>query len=313
MYNCTSDELIKTSFVEKFVEKITNGRKERTHRFYEIFSARGFLLEFDSNFGKVRLSGNSHIEDCEFLEILQNINYKKIYNKPHQDSIKEDNKEDIVQGRHVYFDNINTQQFDINNNQYLTEIFMNRIPVDIFRLNWGRDWYGKFNQFRKFECLPKIRVYDLEPFIARLVKSVSSIGISTWSSCEGHWGEPAYINFDRKYQRVWWQTIFNKFIRKKLNLICRWEWWENRCSISSPSGDLLELYLEIQDVARLIYDYRISLRNIKKDACSLLTNKHKSMNKKDLLSAFENFFEISITKNQSEKIGAAPTLFMSDL
>lgn len=305
MYNCTSDELIKTSFVEKFVEKITNGRKERTHRFYEIFSARGFLLGFDSNFGKVRLSDNSHIEDCEFLEILQNINYKKIYNKPHQDSIKEDNKEDIVQGRHVYFDNINTQQFDINNNQYLTEIFMNRIPVDIFRLNWGRDWYGKFNQFRKFECLPKIRVYDLEPFIARLVKSVSSIGISTWSSCEGHWGEPAYINFDRKYQRVWWQTILNKFIRKKLNLICRWEWWENRCSISSPSGDLLELYLEIQDVARLIYDYRISLRNIKKDACSLLTNKHKSMNKKDLLSAFENFFEISITKNQSEKIGAA--------
>ena len=313
MYNCTSDEPIKTSFVEKFVEKITNGRKERTHRYYEIFSARGFLLEFDSNFGKVRLSDNSHIEDCEFLEILQNINYKKIYNKPHQDSIKEDNKEDIVQGRHVYFDNINTQQFDLNNNQYLTEIFMNRIPVDIFRLNWGRDWYGKFNQFRKFECLPKIRVYDLEPFIARLVKSVSSIGISTWSSCEGHWGEPAYINFDRKYNRVWWQAIFNKFIRKKLNLICRWEWWENRCSISSPSGDLLELYLEIQDVARLIYDYRISLRNIKKDACSLLTNKHKSMNKKDLLSAFENLFEISITKNQSEKLGAAPTLFMSDL
>ncbi len=296
MSNCTSDEQTKTSFVEQFVKKITNGKKKRTDRFYEIFSSRGFSLEHDSNSGKVRLSDNSHIDDCEFLEILQNINYKKIYNKPHQDSIKEDNIEDIDQYRHVYFDNIDTQQFDINNNQYLTEIFMNKIPIDLFRLNWKRDWYGKFNQFKKFECLPKIRVYDLEPFIARLVKSASSIGISTWSSCEGHWGEAAYINFDRKYHRVWWQTIFNKFIRKKLNLTCRWEWWENRCSINSPSGDILELYLEIQDVARLIYDYRIPLRNIKKHACSFLTNKHKNMNKKDLLGIFEYFYEISTAK-----------------
>ncbi len=296
MYGCTSDERMKTSIVEKFVEKITKGKEKHADCFYEIFSARGFLLEFDSNFGTVRLSDNSHIEDSEFLELLQNINYKKFCNKPHQDSIKNDNKEDIAHDHHVYFDTINTQQFDINDNQYLTEIFMNKIPIDLFRLNWERDWYGKFDQFKKLEYLPKIRVYDLEPFIARLVKSVSSIGISTWSSCEGHWGEPAYINFDRKYHRVWYQTIFNKFIRKKLHLICRWDWRGNRCSISSPRKDLLELYLEIQDVARLIYDHRVFLRNMKKYACSLLTNKHKSMNKKDLLSAFENFFEISTTK-----------------
>jgi hypothetical protein len=121
MSNCTSDEQTKTSFVEQFVKKITNGKKERTDRFYEIFSSRGFSLEYNSNSGKVRLSDNSHIDDCEFLEILQNINYKRIYNKPHQDSIKEDNKEDIDQYRHVYFDNIDTQQFDINKINNLQE------------------------------------------------------------------------------------------------------------------------------------------------------------------------------------------------
>jgi len=287
-----------TSLVEKFVEKITNGKKERTDRFYKIFSARGFLLELDRDSGKVRLSNDSHIEDGEFLEILQNIKYKKIYNKPHQDSVDKDFNKDIVQDRHGYFDRIDTQLYDINNNRYLTEIFMHEIPVDIFRLNWERDWYGKFDQFKNVEHLPKIRVYDLEPFIARLVKSVSSLGISTWSSCEGHWGEPAYIKFDGKYPRIWCQAIFNKFITKKLNLVCRWEWcrWDERCSISSPNGDLLELYLEIQEVARLIYDHRISLRTMKKQVCSLLTDKHKNMNQKELLHIFESYFEELMAK-----------------
>jgi hypothetical protein len=45
MSNCTSDEQTKTSFVEQFVKKITNGKKKRTDRFYEIFSSRGFSLE----------------------------------------------------------------------------------------------------------------------------------------------------------------------------------------------------------------------------------------------------------------------------
>ena len=290
---------MKNSIVEKFVEKITNGKTKLLDRFYEIFSARGFLLEIDSSSGKVRLSDESHIDDCEFLEILQNINYKNIYNKLHQDSIKEDDKENAVRYRHAYLDDINIQLFDINNIQYLNEVFTNKIPIDLFRLNWERDWYGKFNQFKEIEHLPKVRVYDLEPFIARLAKAISSIGISTWSSCEGHWGKPAYIIFDRKYHRVWFQTILNKFIKEKLNLVCEWQWMENRCTINSPSEDPLELYLELQDVARLIYDNRFILIDMKKQLSSLLANKHKNMNKKELLSAFEGFFEESGCKKQT--------------
>jgi hypothetical protein len=284
---------MKASIVEKFIEKITNGKSKYHDRFYEIFSARGFLLKIDSSSEKVRLSDESHIDDCEFLEILKNINYKNIYNKPHQDSINEDDKEDAARHRHAYFDDINIQLFDINNIQYLNEVFINEIPIGLFRLNWERDWYGKFNQFKEIEHLPKVRVYDLEPFIARLAKAISSIGISTWSSCEGHCGKPAYIIFDRKYHRVWFQTILNKLIKEKLNLVCEWQWMENRCTISSPNEDPLEIYLELQDAARLIYNNRIYLRNMKKQLSSLLTNKHKNMNKKELLSVFEGFFEES--------------------
>ncbi|MDR4497096.1 MAG: hypothetical protein MRK02_04105 [Candidatus Scalindua sp.] len=300
MTGSNSEESLKASIVAEFVARITDGKKDHTSRFYEIFSSRGFLLERDAVSGSVRLSNDSHREDGDFLEVLKDINYKKLSHKSHQDSIDRDNGQDITKPDHAFFDTIDTQEFDIDNTEYLREIFMNKIPVDLFRLNWERDWYGKFHQFKKYEHLPRIRVYDLEPFIARLVKSVSSIGISSWSSCEGHWGEPAHINFDRKYNRLWFQAILNKFIREKLHLNCRWEWWENRCTIRSPRGDLLELYLEIQEVARLIYDYGKVLRNIKKHSCSLLTDKHKDMNKKELLAAFENLFEISMDEINQE-------------
>lgn len=279
--------------IEKFIEKITHGKKEYFGRFYEIFSARGFFLELDDSSGKIRLHGDSHDEDGEFLEVLQNADYKKTYNKLHHDAVREHSNENTIQNRHAYFNDINTQLFDINSNQYLTELFTHEIPIDLFRLNWGRDWYGKFDQFKACERIPAIRVYDLEPFIARLVRSISSIGISTWSSCEGHWGEPAYIVFDGRYHRTWFQALWNKFIKPRLNLVCRWEWfgWDERCSISNPNKDLLEIYLEIQDVARLIYDNKEFLRDTKKRVCSLLTVKHKAMNQKALLGVFERHFE----------------------
>ena len=288
---------MKETIIEKFVEKVTDGKSKYNDRFYEIFSARGFLLEIDKGSEIVRLSQESHVDDCEFLEVLQNINYKNIYKKPHFDSIEEDDKENVSRYQHSYFGSIDTQRFNIDNIKYLHELFTHEIPIDEFRLNWKRDWYGKFNQFKEIVHLPKIRVYDLEPLIARFAKAISSIGISTWSSCEGHWGTPAYIIFDRKYHRIWFQTLLNKFIKTKLNLVCNWKWLDNRCTISSPGKDILEMYLEIQEVARLIYHYRDSLINIKQHVSSLLTNEHKKMNKKNLLNAFEDLFDATITEN----------------
>lgn len=287
--------------IEKFIDRVTHGKNKYTDRFYEIFSARGFLLERDDKTGNIRLSSESHIDDCEFLEKLQNIDYKNLYKKPHHDSLDKDEKETISPGSHAYLDKIEIQPFDMENIKYLYELFTHEIPVDLFRLNWGRDWYGKFNQFKEISELPKIRVYDLEPFIARLAKAVSAIGISTWSSCEGHWGTPAYITFDRKYNSAWFQTILNKFIKKKTELVCNWEWLDSRCTIRSPRKDLLEMYFEIQEVSKLIYNYRVFLKYVKKHISSLLTKKHKNMNKKNLLSVFEDLYESAQTENQSEK------------
>ena len=58
------------------------------------------------------------------------------------------------------------------------------------------------------------------------------------------------------------------------------------------------MYLEIQEVARLIYHYRDSLINIKKHVLSLLTNEHKKMNKKNLLNSFEDLFDATLTESR---------------
>lgn len=288
--------------VEIFIDKIVTGGKEHPERFYKIFSARGFLLDFNQSSGQVRLSSESHPEDGNFLEALQDINYKKLCNSPHQDAISGESG-NYTQYPHPYFTTINTHHFDIDNTQYLAEIFSQKIPVDLFRLNWERDWYGKYNQFRECTPIPKIRVYDLEPFIARLVKSVSSIGISTWSSCEGHLEESAYIKFDGKYHRLWFQTIFDKFIKKRVRLVCHWDWlgWDERCFISSTNKSKLESYLEIQDVASFIYDNRILLLETKKQLCALLTDTHKKMNKKELLNFFEDYWEELMSRTNQAK------------
>ncbi len=62
----------------------------------------------------------------------------------------------------------------------------------------------------------------------------------------------------------------------------------------------MEMYLELQEVARLLFNYRDSLVNIKRYVISLLTNEHKKMNKKNLLISFEDFFDEAITENQSD-------------
>ena len=63
-------------FVEKFIDKIVTGGEGHPERFYKIFSARGFLLDFNQSSGQVQLSSESHPEDGYFLEALQDINYK---------------------------------------------------------------------------------------------------------------------------------------------------------------------------------------------------------------------------------------------
>ncbi|HJW86117.1 MAG TPA: hypothetical protein VJ440_05745 [Candidatus Brocadiaceae bacterium] len=274
------------SIINNFITTITDGQQGHIHRFYEIFSARGFFLELDKATEIVRLSADSHAEDGGFLEALEDINYKHKYVGSHQDAIIHN---DTASAQHALFNTIDTRKYPINDIHYITALFTNEIPVDLFRLNWERDWYGKFEQFKGVDHIPQVRVFDLEPFIARLVKAFSSVGISTWSSCEGHCGEPAYIKFDGKYHRAWCQALFENVIRKKLNLSCSWEWsgWDNRCSIRSHSGNYLELYLEIQSVARFVYTNRDILSTMKTKLCPILTDAHKNMNQKTLLNTFE--------------------------
>ena len=57
------------SIINNFITTITNGQQGHIHRFYEIFSARGFFLELDKATEIVRLSADSHAETDKVPEI----------------------------------------------------------------------------------------------------------------------------------------------------------------------------------------------------------------------------------------------------
>ena len=138
--------------------------KDRSIVFTKYFQ-RGVFPELDKAADILRLSADSHAEDGGFLEALEDMNYKHTFTDSHQDAIVHS---DTTRASHAFFDTIDTQRYPINDLHYITAIFTNEIPVDLFRLNWERDWYGKFEQFKGINHIPQIRVFDLEPFIARL-------------------------------------------------------------------------------------------------------------------------------------------------
>lgn len=47
-------------------------------------------------------------------------------------------------------------------------------------------WKSSWNRFRKFPTGTKVPLIVIEPHVGLLVKALSAVGCSTWSSCEGH-------------------------------------------------------------------------------------------------------------------------------
>ncbi|MEK6729919.1 MAG: hypothetical protein AABY76_07840, partial [Planctomycetota bacterium] len=64
---------MKPAIINNFITTITKSQQGHIHRFYEIFSARGFFLELDQATDSVRLGADSHAEDGGFLEALEDI------------------------------------------------------------------------------------------------------------------------------------------------------------------------------------------------------------------------------------------------
>lgn len=216
------------------------------HWGFTILEARGFLLEKDVNNTYV-LSGNAHPDDRIFLgNFLQQTRLGRL-------------NQDIIE----LYENIQPFQF--------ASLFSHHKNIDGGHFSHYDGWYS----FKRRKHGRKIPVEYLDPYIARLVKSLSAIGILTDMSCDGYRKKPGdiskhpWIVFTDSINAVYFRVLFDTFIQKNTDITCEWTVSKKGApdevsSLVISSNDRLQIYREIQQVACLLYDNRQLLRQLKK-------------------------------------------------
>jgi hypothetical protein len=123
-------------------------------------------------------------------------------------------------------------------------------------------------------------VEGLDSCIARLAKTLNAIGIATKYSCHGRISRkvPPFIQLVCVYDSIWLAILMEKFVISQKKLTNIWQIGEvphervvNALKIISPENDWLNLSLEIQNVAEILYSKRTDLRTYKKEYFRELT------------------------------------------
>lgn len=92
---------------------------------------------------------------------------------------------------------------------------------------------GSWKYFVKRKHGAKVNTFVLEPGVARLVKSLSAAGISTYNSCDGHGEKSPSVTFSGYAQGAWFDFILSE-IKKKIELNYAW-----RVNRDCPMGPTL--------------------------------------------------------------------------
>lgn len=224
------------NFFKQYLSSLLNSKMSNNEKLFAILTARGFLLE-NINEG-IYISDNSHIDDANYLD--QWVRGKDL-------------------GR-------------IKNNRLE---FRGPVDIDDFIDMFGsqrrggealnRAYWSSWNYFRSRRHGFKVPVNYLEPGIAYLVKAVSAAGMLTYTACDGHLDKYASIGFCGQFNSDFFRLILHDYVNQQLNLSCKWEIINSNhvLRINAVHNDYLFLYREIFEVADLIYQNRIELRQLK--------------------------------------------------
>lgn len=218
-----------------FFKKISNCETSTPiESLINLIQARGFLVEHDIN--GYYLSDNSHPNDAAYLDSLLRDHFGYI----------EDSRIILKSTNNI------TAFFDIafkENESY---------PEEECYRTYGWDY------FKRREHGFKVSVSILEAFIARYVKAVSSCGVILNSSCDGNQihQHKLFLCTSVSGSRTWHKLIYQNCLPPSFA-----QKWSDDCfSIDFNSKSKYDVYYELNQAAAFLYEKRIMLRNIKKQA-----------------------------------------------
>ena len=198
----------------------------------EILKARGFLLEDDG----LVLSDNSHKDDAAYLNVL----------------LTADDLGEVKDGKIFIAPNANVEK-----------IFYSKL------INGCEAWLGMEITWERFvhdSCAPKVPLSYLEPFIGRYVKAISACGAATWCSCDGNHpnAQRISIDFSGEPHRFWHEIICRRCLAKRFKLNWRHEY--DYFKIKFTKANKWQTYVELNRAAEFLYNNRILLRQIRREA-----------------------------------------------
>lgn len=214
----------------------TSNEKLRTVNFLKI---RGFLL--DERNSSWYVSDNSHIKD--FLDL------NDILTQNHMGEVDEYGK--VIIHQQVTAD-------------VLECLFKHKHRVQFESESNYRDWQW----FRRREHGYKIPTMDLDPFIAMYVKAISACGIETWFSCDGnnHRDYAIEIGMNGLPNIFWHKVLWEKLLATRFELP-----WEREYQYIPLYENKFKIYAELNKAAMFLYNYRMQLRDLKKNVMSIIT------------------------------------------
>jgi hypothetical protein len=257
------------SLANRFIERITTGQ-EPLSQLCSVLKARGFLLEDknepDYNPEHIYLSDNSHANDALHLDNLlreNEIGYIFSDDSPYRNWEYQDQRIPLPLRRWEVFVSGEIKQ------ESLVNLFLHRRSFEAGP-SCRLEGYDQFNDFKKHEYGDKIETILLDIYIARLVKTLNAIGITTKYSCDGNVGGPhrrecsAFIQLYTLYDSVWFAILMDEFVLSERRLKHSWrigiDDQLNMLIITPQRLGWLDMYLEIQEVTEILYDNRIKLR-----------------------------------------------------
>jgi len=231
----------------------------------EVLLKRGFLVELVTHNKQTHLilSDNSYvlnspINDKEKRNVITDAEYL----------IK------LCKSINLCIDLRNIQYMEILWNGIIDSEFINNLFASfVVQREMQMPYHNKTSHFINHVRGKKIPLCQLEPGIALLVKALSSIGIDTWSSCDGHGDKNASVCFTGELYSMWCEFVVADV---STNAACRNKWIFGSDILQIETGygtHSIEYYYEIFNAADCIYENRNKYLQLKREVSLCIHNK----------------------------------------
>ena len=230
--------------IEKFFFQIKQKCFDKEEYAAEILKARGFLLEDD----KLILSDNSHRDDAGYLNEL----------------LTRENIGEVQDNKIIIFPNANVEKIFYSSYIGGSESFL------AYSITWERFLHEDF--------APKVPVSLLERFIARYVKAISACGVQTHGSCDGnHYGNKRgfskiIVEISGHPDLVWYDLIFKRCLAERFESLKNCVTDRDSSTITFNKIKKWKFYTELNQAAEFLYNNRIKLRQIRREALSEISH-----------------------------------------